>query len=251
MNKCLCGCGGDTEIIVHTRNNVGAVKGEYNKYILGHNSRGPNSSICNPASVNSKYHKYRNIVVNCGCGCGKLTNPGRKYVYGHNNAGRKYIMSEERKENIRQASIGKIMSESAKLKMKLSHANFIMPEKTKEKLRQYTGDKTSQWLGGKSFEPYTVDFSRKLKRFIKERDGCCMLCKVNFEDLKQLRRQVHIHHVDYNKLNSFMQNLLCLCTNCHMITNHDRDKWKIHFQSLLKEKYNYYYTQDQKIILDF
>lgn len=116
---------------------------------------------------------------------------------------------------------------------------------------KYIGSKHPSWKGGISFEPYGMDFGRKLKKLIKERDGCCMLCNVCFEDLKLLKRNVHIHHIDYNKRNNFPQNLLSLCVRCHALTNHNRDKWIPFFQSLLVECYDYKYTSDQKIILDF
>lgn len=35
------------------------------------------------------------------------------------------------------------------------------------------------------------------------------------------------------------------------MTNHNRDHWKKFLQGLLAEKYNYKYTEDKKIILDY
>lgn len=124
-------------------------------------------------------------------------------------------------------------------------------EETKEKLRQYVGEKASNWQGGKSFEPYTYDFSKRFKKAIKKRDSCCLLCNISLEDLKSLKRQIHIHHIDYDKTNSFPQNCVTLCIKCHGLTHYNRDKWKTFFQSLLKERYNYQYTEEQKIIIDF
>ena len=111
------------------------------------------------------------------------------------------------------------------------------------------GDKNGNWLGGKSFEPYTPDFNGQFKRAIRERDNhCCVVCNKPQEELK---RCLSVHHIDYNKLNSFPQNCVSLCRGCHLQTNKNRKAWIVFFQKLLKEKYGYQYTQDQKIILDF
>ena len=125
-------------------------------------------------------------------------------------------------------------------------------EETKRKISaNQQGVSLEDWKGFVSFEPYTTEFNKRFKTFVKERDGCCMLCNVNFEDLLKLKRDVMVHHIDYNKLNSFKENCVALCNNCHSITNTNRSHWKTFFQSLLKERYGYQYTEDQKIILDF
>jgi len=111
------------------------------------------------------------------------------------------------------------------------------------------GEKNSQWQGGISFEPYTTDFNEQFKRKIRDRDNyCCVVCNKQEEELG---RKLDIHHVDYNKLNSFPQNCVSLCHSCHSKTCVNRAHWTIFFQSLLNERYDYQYTQDQKIILDF
>lgn len=79
------------------------------------------------------------------------------------------------------------------------------------------------WLGGKSFEPYSPEFNSELKDLIKERDGYrCLWCDDDGEDLGYLQ----IHHIDYDKKNSAPDNLITLCTPCHMKTNHNREFWK-------------------------
>lgn len=136
--------------------------------------------------------------------------------------------------------------------------NKGLTKETDERVLKYsisqigkTGELSTNWLGGKSFEPYTKDFNKRFKKAIKQRDGCCMLCNIGFDDLRLLKRYIHIHHIDYNKLNSFPQNCISLCTSCHTKTNFNRTQWIIFFQSLLKERYNYKYTEDQKILLNF
>lgn len=110
------------------------------------------------------------------------------------------------------------------------------------------GEKNLQWQGGISFEPYGKEFNKKFKQSIKERDGCCMLCNISFEDLKLLKRKTHVHHVNYNKLLSIPQNCISLCNSCHSKTNMNRDHWINFFQSLLSERYNYVYGGNEIVV---
>jgi len=190
--------------------------------------------------------------------------------------GRKH--SEESKKKIRLAKFGKPnfkireipKSEEQKIKQsktmeklysegKIKCWNKGLTKETDKRVLNYSikligknaGEKNHLFNNWSSLKPYTKDFNKKFKRAIKERDGCCMLCNVSFEDLKLLKRQVHIHHIDYNKLNSFPQNCISMCNSCHSKVNFNRNQWIVFFQSLLKERYGYQYSEDQKIIFDF
>ncbi len=118
-------------------------------------------------------------------------------------------------------------------------------------LGYYTsGEKSAMWKGGISFEPYGIEFNKRLKKAIRERDNCCMICKVGFEDLKLLKRKVCVHHINYDKKCNLLQNLISLCNSCHSKTNHSRNHWTKFFQSLLAERYNYKYSENGEIILN-
>ena len=89
-----------------------------------------------------------------------------------------------------------------------------------------------QWQGGKSFEPYGLEFNEKLKELLRERDKyCCRLCSVREDKVK-----LHIHHIDYDKTNNNPTNLISLCINCHMRTNHNRNRWNKFLSRLLNSK---------------
>lgn len=118
------------------------------------------------------------------------------------------------------------------------------------KSESYLGNKNPFWKGGKSFELYSEEFNDKLKKRIKERDECCLLCNISINNLKEIKRSTCIHHIDYNKKNNLEQNLICLCTNCHGLTNGNRNIWKEFFHMLLKERYGYLYSSDGKIIIE-
>ncbi len=101
------------------------------------------------------------------------------------------------------------------------------------------GELCPAWKGGKSFEPYDERFNDYFKRKIKKRDGKCLICNNSLDYFKRIKKKVAIHHVDYNKENSIIENCCVLCNNCHSKTNHNRKEWKIFLQSLLSKRYGY------------
>ena len=179
------------------------------------------------------------------------------------NYGRKH--SEETKEKISKSKVGgsswwkgKQLSEEHRKKLSESHKNYKMPHSQKQKISialkgRFLGEDSSRWNGGTSFEPYTLDFNEQFKESIRERDNrSCVVCnKMEEDELKERRWKLSIHHIDYIKINTFPQNCIALCHCCHNKTLINRPHWTTFFQSLLKELYQYEYTEDQKIILDF
>ena len=106
------------------------------------------------------------------------------------------------------------------------------------------------WLGGISFEPYDKNWDKKFKSSILKRDGCCMICNISIEDLRLIKKQICVHHINYDKKLSIKENCLVLCNSCHMKTNFNRVHWTKFFQSLLSERYYYKYN-DGEIILEY
>jgi HNH endonuclease len=91
------------------------------------------------------------------------------------------------------------------------------------------GEKHPAWRGGISFEPYGVDFNKKLREQIRKRDG--YRCQECFRHQNELRTKTNksyrlvIHHIDYNKKNNNPNNLISLCKSCHTQTNWNREQW--------------------------
>jgi len=114
-------------------------------------------------------------------------------------------------------------------------------KKTKQKIsKNHIGNKNGMfgrrkelspnWQGGKSFEPYTTDWTKTLRQAIRERDKyTCQVCGE-----KQGERVLNVHHIDYNKKNCNPNNLICLCSACHNKTNFNRNYWIKYFMSLKK-----------------
>ena len=88
------------------------------------------------------------------------------------------------------------------------------------------------WRGGKSFEPYPVDFDSNLKLMVRKRDSYeCQVCDMSEEENMIVYGEVlSVHHVDYNKNNCAMDNLSSVCHSCHTRTGYNREYWKDFFK---------------------
>jgi len=88
------------------------------------------------------------------------------------------------------------------------------------------GDKNPSWCGGHTIQ-YGKEFTSELKNIIRKRDNyICLICGI--EEIN-CRRNLSIHHIDYNKYNNKYNNLISLCDSCHMKTNFNRKRWKKFF----------------------
>ena len=101
-------------------------------------------------------------------------------------------------------------------------------EESKQKMRVANlGDKSPNWQGGKSFEPYGTGFNGSLKKRVRVRDNyTCQICGC-------IKKFPQTHHIDYDKNNNSEENLVCLCNRCHGKTNFNRAAWKAYFNELL------------------
>jgi len=71
---------------------------------------------------------------------------------------------------------------------------------------------------------YPTDWKETLKEAIRQRDQHkCQICGTPQEECI---RKLDVHHIDYDKHNLELHNLISLCLNCHMKTNYDRERWK-------------------------
>lgn len=96
------------------------------------------------------------------------------------------------------------------------------------------GERSPSWLGGKSFEPYGLEFNNELKKQIRKRDNhTCQECGYTQE---QLGYKLHPHHIDYDKKNNDPKNLISLCKSCHMKTNFSRADWTKYFNNKVTQE---------------
>lgn len=92
-----------------------------------------------------------------------------------------------------------------------------------------SGEQHPNWQGGLSFELYPQDWTRTLRRSIRERDHyTCRLCAETQGDVA-----FAVHHVDYDKKNCDPTNLITLCGSCHSKTNTNREHWTPFFRAMM------------------
>jgi len=82
---------------------------------------------------------------------------------------------------------------------------------------------------------YCSEWNNKLRNQIRARDGnICKVCDMTLEEhLQKYEKSLHVHHIDYCKTRCVPENLITLCTKCHMRTNKKQDRayWQSYFQT--------------------
>ena len=152
--------------------------------------------------------------------------------------------TKEQRKNISLAHIGiqakekhpmwgKKHTKEAKKKMSLAKKGFKHSEDTKRKMsKSRSGENNYFWKGGISFSPYAPSFNNKLKEIIRERDNyTCQNPSCNV-----IYRNISCHHIDYDKLNSSENNLICLCSKHHGQTNSYREFWQFFYEEIMDMK---------------
>ena len=114
---------------------------------------------------------------------------------------------------------------------RLEKFNIPIRSNSESQMGLHVREKSPNWKGGISFDPYPINFNNQLKLYIKERDGFkCQICGV--PEL-ECERKLCVHHIDYNKNNISEVNLISLCLSCHIKTNHNREYWEKYFTKFM------------------
>jgi len=89
--------------------------------------------------------------------------------------------------------------------------------------REYpNGPDHHMWKGGTSFLPYPRKFSKKFREEVRERAGrICEVCGKTEEDNG---KRLDVHHIDEDKFNGALDNLLVVCMSCHAQLHHPKGK---------------------------
>jgi len=101
------------------------------------------------------------------------------------------------------------------------------------------GKEHSSYINGKGYEPYSLEFTEKLKELIRKRDNyqcqgedCSM---TEEEHLIVYGRVLEIHHIDHNKQNCDKSNLITLCKQCNIRANSNIEYWQEFYKIKTKE----------------
>ena len=89
--------------------------------------------------------------------------------------------------------------------------------------------KKANFKGLKSKEVYPIGFTNQLKNLIRIKDNhTCQICG---EIQHNLKKKLHVHHIDYDNGNLSPKNLVSLCNSCHSKTNFNKKYWKNYFKN--------------------
>jgi len=104
------------------------------------------------------------------------------------------------------------------------HSGYM---KSDEYVKVMSGKGNPNWRGGTSRLPYPYEFGEELKEIVRTIWGnICVVCLEEPDN-----ENLSTHHVDYNKNNNELANLLPLCRNCHSLTLSNRKFWEEYFRT--------------------
>ncbi len=125
--------------------------------------------------------------------------------------------SKERNRRLSESHKGIKLSEEHKRKISLGNKGKKLSIKHIENLKKAFNSgrfkKGDNFKHGLGYLPYSLEF-RKKREFIRERDNyTCVECEIS---QKELRKTLDVHHIDGNKFNNMLNNLITLCRECHI-----------------------------------
>jgi len=86
------------------------------------------------------------------------------------------------------------------------------------------GNLNPNWKGGYTFKSYPLGWNKTFKEQIRYRDNYkCQECGCHEIECS---RKLHVHHIDYNKKNIKLENLISLCHPCHAKTTATKESKK-------------------------
>ncbi len=93
------------------------------------------------------------------------------------------------------------------------------------------GKKHPSYKHGEGRFPYPLEFNDELKLKIRKRDNyICQKCRITEEEhIIVYGRVLDVHHIDYNKKNINLNNLITFCRSCNSRANFNRKYWTNHF----------------------
>lgn len=126
-----------------------------------------------------------------------------------------------------------------KSRIVLNNLKYYLDLFLENNLEEIPADKTNplekQSIDKNHFSDYTITDS--VKEQIRKRDK--YTCQECGKHQSQLKRQLNVHHIDYDKSNNSPTNLISLCNTCNIKANENRSYWTKHFQQILEDKGSY------------
>ncbi len=218
------GCGQKVNISVSNYQNY-RNRGGFPKLLPHHNTKGENNPFFGKKHTEISILKQKESAI--GKHCGEL-NP----FYGK-------IHTIEFREKSRQQHLGIHPTDEARYKMSISHIG-----ESHLGWKHKNGEDHWNWQGGISFGIYCPKFNNKKREEIRNLyNRKCIICGKDEKDNKTKKEKnigrvikLHVHHIDYNKLQGCEDHewrLVPLCMSCHGKTN--GKKSRIFWENNIKE----------------
>lgn len=185
----------------------------------------------------------------------------------HNSIDNLYLKSwDEYAKEISERTTGKVYTQETLDKMSLAKKGKPLPKEHAAKIALATkkkwdapdsvfrteeyfnkqsavrlGDKNPAWIHGNTKKSHPPEFNNYLKRKVKIRDNYeCQICG---KDVKGLQ-EGNVHHIDADKHNNTMENLVLLCASCHTTVHNRRNavgkileyQQKLNYYGIIQEK---------------
>lgn len=162
-----------------------------------------------------------------------------------------YIRTEETRRKTSEGRLGKKHTKETKIKMSESHKGITREpfsenhkrkisksmigkhhtEETKCKISSALEGNKNSYVHGQGYAPYLSEFIR-VREQVRARDNWkCQKCGVLQEELLTT---LNVHHIDYDKTNNSLDNLITLCISCNVKVNTQRSIWTKFFNQKLK-----------------
>lgn len=128
----------------------------------------------------------------------------------------------------------------ARLKASMVGRGIKKPDSFCEKMSERMSGPENPWYvdgrcSGLNNE-YPQDWKGKLKEAIRDRDN--HICQICGKTEQEAKKQLDVHHVDYEKKNLDPMNLISLCHSCHMKTNYNRTTWQAKLEEYMLSHYS-------------
>jgi len=165
------------------------------------------------------------------------------------------IFTAETIEKMRRSHLGQKRKFSKEHKLKLSkarkdktfskrpnHSEFMRknnPAKRLDVRNKLKGHNNPNWKGGISTNPYCEIFNQKDFRdiiFIRDAYTCQNCGITKMLSLKVYSKELSLHHINYNKQECKLKNVITVCCSCNSKANFNRDEWEKYFTYIIEEK---------------
>lgn len=176
-------------------------------------------------------HLYR-----CPSQKAKLIKRGNTYVCTKEV---KQELSRKAKEKWKDPEYRKKVSKAMGLAKKKCFADPEFRKKHSARMKSMCGAKNANWKGGISTEPYCHIFKDKEWREIIYIRDAAKFCW-NPQCSERGSRQA-LHHINYNKMDCDLRNIITVCISCNSKANGDREWWQSYYQILMSKLYGYKY----------